>query len=271
VRSHLVIVTAGASSYSFTLPPGPHLVLFYHTKEMFYSKFQSWCLQRVANLSLVALLCLMFLAFRPAPKGENDTTDDSRKPGRGRNHQYRPQITNSQLALVYYTILIHALGLIFPVRLCWAIRSTIKDLKFAQIRKVTLRRPTSKAHFRTIERGLGYEDSITSDCSESEIELATESSFTTDSEYEDELLVHAIILPNYKEEMETLRETLEGLASHQLARSSYEVSGRNPIKVSRKSFTEPRNCRSIWRWKTVKLEPLQKRELLSKNSRNYSD
>ncbi|KAN0099806.1 hypothetical protein V8E51_013581 [Hyaloscypha variabilis] len=158
---------------------------------MFYSKFQSWCLQRVANLSLVALLCLMFLAFRPAPKGDNDTTDHSRKPRRGRNNHYRPQITNSQLALVYYTILIHALGLIFPVR--------------------------------TIERDLGYEDPITSDCSESEIELATESSFTTDSEYEDELLVHAIILPNYKEEMETLRETLEVLASHQLAHSSYEI------------------------------------------------
>jgi hypothetical protein len=104
-----------------------------------------------------------------------------------------------------------------------------------------VRGPTSKAHFRTIERDLGYEDSITSDYSESEIELATESSFTTDSECEDDLLVHAIILPNYKEEMETLRETLEVLASHQLARFSYEVSGRNPTKVSRKSFTEFQN------------------------------
>ena len=68
--------------------------------------------------------------------------------------------------------------------------------------------------------------------------MVSESSFTTDSEYEDELLVHTIILPNYKEEMDTLRETLEVLASHQLARSSYEVSGSKPNLMVGKPLTE---------------------------------
>lgn len=189
---------------------------------MFYSRLQSWCIQRVANISLIALLCLMFLAFWPSSKRNDDAKDDSLGPGRGRHRHFRPQITNSQLVLVYYTIFVHVLGLLFPVRLCWAIRSMTTNLKMAQSQAPT-RRPATRIQFRTSESESGYEDSISSDCSESEVELSTQSSFTTENEFEDELLVHAIILPNYKEEMDTLRETLEVLASHQLARSSYEV------------------------------------------------
>ena len=36
-------------------------------------------------------------------------------------------------------------------------------------------------------------------------------------------VVHAIILPSYKEDLDTLRETLSVLASHVLAKSSYDV------------------------------------------------
>jgi hypothetical protein len=190
---------------------------------MFYSRIQSWCIQRVANLSLLALLCLMFLAFWPASKKNDDTKDDAGRAGRGRHRHFRPQITTSQLALVYYTIFVHVLGLLFPVRLWWAVRSMTSNLKRAETQAAPVRRITPRIQFKTSESESGYEDSISSDCSESEVEVATESSFTTESEYEDELLVHAIILPNYKEEMDTLRETLEVLASHQLARSSYEV------------------------------------------------
>jgi antirestriction protein len=68
----------------------------------------------------------------------------------------------------------------------------------------------------------GSEDCLSSDFSESEIEACTE------SEYEDEPLIHAIILPNYKEDMDTLKETLEVMASHQFARSSYEVRAMKP-------------------------------------------
>lgn len=37
-------------------------------------------------------------------------------------------------------------------------------------------------------------------------------------------IIHAIIIPNYKEELDTLRETLEVLASHPQAHYSYDVS-----------------------------------------------
>ncbi|PMD18508.1 hypothetical protein NA56DRAFT_672343 [Hyaloscypha hepaticicola] len=126
-------------------------------------------------------------------------------------------MTNSQLVLVYYTIFVHVLGLLFPIRLCWAVKSMTTNLKRTQIQAAPLRKLAKRIQFRHSKSESGYEDSLSSDYSESDVEVSTE------SEYEDELLVHAIILPNYKEEMDTLRETLEVLASHQLARSSYEI------------------------------------------------
>ena len=37
-------------------------------------------------------------------------------------------------------------------------------------------------------------------------------------------VIHAIVIPNYKEEVDSLRETLDVLASHPQARDSYDVS-----------------------------------------------
>ena len=39
-----------------------------------------------------------------------------------------------------------------------------------------------------------------------------------------ESAIHAIILPSYKEDMDTMKETISVLASHVLAKSSYDVS-----------------------------------------------
>lgn len=72
----------------------------------------------------------------------------------------------------------------------------------------------------------GYENSASPDFSESETGISTSSSSTWDEEE----IVHAIILPNYKENMDTLRETLHILASHSLARSSHEVRIKIKIK-----------------------------------------
>ena len=38
-----------------------------------------------------------------------------------------------------------------------------------------------------------------------------------------ESVTHAIILPSYKEDMDTMKETISVLASHVLARTSYDV------------------------------------------------
>lgn len=49
-------------------------------------------------------------------------------------------------------------------------------------------------------------------------------SFYTDTDSELDKIIHAILIPNYKEELDGLRETLDVLASHPQARSSYDVS-----------------------------------------------
>lgn len=42
-------------------------------------------------------------------------------------------------------------------------------------------------------------------------------------------VVHAIILPSYKEDLDTLKETVSVLASHVLAKSSYDVSSAHDL------------------------------------------
>ncbi|KHN95330.1 uncharacterized protein MAM_06834 [Metarhizium album ARSEF 1941] len=60
--------------------------------------------------------------------------------------------------------------------------------------------------------------SMLSETSDSEID-----SHTDDTEYLGNSVIHAIIIPNYKEEMDCLKETLEVLASHSQARRCYDV------------------------------------------------
>ena len=189
---------------------------------MFYSRIQSWCTQRVANLGLVALVILMYMAFwhdrsSHIPHDENPAATPS---GRGRHHHHRERITNSQLILVCYTLFVHFLGLCFPIRLCWATRSTIRGLKKGGTQQLTCLPKSLSIHVpKSSGSESGYEDSICSNCSSDDIELSSNQA----SEWEEELIVHAIIVPNYKEDLDTLRETLDVLASHTLAISSYEV------------------------------------------------
>lgn len=130
----------------------------------------------------------------------------------------------------YYCLLIHVLVAIFPVRSCWAIwditrslrktahSNTLEDVKFPNGRRESCA-SLSSAETLTCSR----------DTSTSSSEIGDESEYLIDSDIETERIVHAIIVPNYKEEMDTLRETLEVLASHPQARNSYDVNAFNPL------------------------------------------
>lgn len=208
---------------------------------MYFSRLRSWCVQRVANLGLVAVLCLMVVAFwydRPSHERDEKESDGVSRGGanhgygEGRKHwhrHHRDEISTSQLVFVYYTLAIHVLGLLFPIRLVWATRSMIYNLRktltqSSPLQLVSKGISTQHSYSKVSGNDLAYEDSISStsgDCSGSDSELELSSS--TASEWEDEPLLHAIIIPNYKEELDTLRETLDIFASHVQARSSYEV------------------------------------------------
>jgi hypothetical protein len=195
---------------------------------MYFSSLRSWCVQRVANLGLAAVVLLMVVAFwYDRPSHKNDDDGASKRPdGRKQRHRHhRDEMTTSQLVFVYYTLTVHVLGLLFPMRLVWATRSMIQNLRKTLVHSSTLElisKGSSTQHSKLGGNDSIYEDSVSSaDCSGSESEIELSSS--TASEWEDEPLLHAIIIPNYKEEVDTLRETLDIFASHVQARSSYEV------------------------------------------------
>jgi predicted MFS family arabinose efflux permease len=69
---------------------------------MILSRVLSWCIQRVANLGIVALIFLILVAFvwdRPSQEKYDDG-------------KLRKQITNGQLVYVYYTLFVHVLGVL---------------------------------------------------------------------------------------------------------------------------------------------------------------
>lgn len=50
--------------------------------------------------------------------------------------------------------------------------------------------------------------------------------YTETADIDQDRIIHAILIPNYKEELDGLRETLDVLACHPQARYQYDV--RNP-------------------------------------------
>ena len=127
----------------------------------------------------------------------------------------------------YYCLFIHVLVFAFPLRACWAIWDMTRSL-----RKPTLSRLPRDC--KLVQRRRSSNTSLES----SETLVTSPHESATYSEVIDlelgayvdsdpvifERVIHAIVIPNYKEEMDTLRETLEVLSSHPQARNSYDVS-----------------------------------------------
>lgn len=125
----------------------------------------------------------------------------------------------------YYCLLIHVLVAIFPVRSCWAMWDITRTLKQAahskalQSLKFAHRRRGSSTSLSSSETlTSSHASSTSSEAGDLEAELYT------DGDAEPDRVVHAIVIPNYKEELDTLRETLEVLGCHPQARNSYDVS-----------------------------------------------
>jgi hypothetical protein len=127
----------------------------------------------------------------------------------------------------YYCLIIHVLVFMFPLRSLWAVwditsslkktaqNKSLKDFKFAHRRRGS---STSLSSSETLTSSKELPSSSSSEAGDYDLEASADSDIATDR------VIHAIIIPNYKEEMDTLRETLEVLASHPQARSTYDVS-----------------------------------------------
>jgi hypothetical protein len=113
--------------------------------------------------------------------------------GREEEGKHNGETTWSQLVLSVYTVLLHLMSIAFPLRVCWSMIDMIRRMKDANALMPNTRR-----------RRVG---SLKSD----------EGDFTFP------VPLFVIIIPAYKEEVETLEMTLRVLASHSQARHCYHV------------------------------------------------
>lgn len=135
------------------------------------------------------------------------------------------------LGFAYYSLFIHILVAAFPIRACWSIfsitRALKKNAKSKALRDIKLshRRRGSSTSLSSSETLTSSRDGSVSSATSSEAG-DLEEQYTDGDASAIENIVHAIVIPNYKEEVDTLRETLDVLASHPQARHSYDVSTR---------------------------------------------
>lgn len=189
----------------------------------------AWCTRRSGGLAMIATLVLSYwVVSKEAAVTHHDLF----------KYQHRDSITPVTMTttasqgagmwtvvFAYYCLLIHVLVAIFPLRSCWAVwdmtsnlrksahSKALQNLKFAHRRRGS---STSLSSSETLTSSHG--SSTSSEAGDFEAELYT------DADSEPDRVVHAIVIPNYKEELDTLRETLEVLGSHPQARNSYDVS-----------------------------------------------
>ncbi|KAH8683206.1 glycosyl transferase family group 2-domain-containing protein [Tricladium varicosporioides] len=187
---------------------------------MSYSKIPAWCVQRVTSLVFLSLIVLLYVAiWHDRPQAQHHGKAPLKLPKAGEKVDDSIPLTNAQLLFICYTLAAHFLGLTFPMRLVYATRSITKKLK-NELRQLPITSnvlsnlPETPSKFLESSYGHeGYESSSSSYTDESRTQV----------DENDDLILHTIIIPNYKEDIETLRETLEVLACHPQACSVYEI------------------------------------------------
>jgi hypothetical protein len=116
--------------------------------------------------------------------------------GRGEKGHHNGQTTWPQFVLSIYTVLLHLMSITFPARVCYSMLDMNKRMKDAS----TVMPNTRRRRVASLKNDEG------------------------DKIFPVPLFV--IILPAYKEEMDTLEMTLKVLASHPQARHCYHVCSR---------------------------------------------
>jgi hypothetical protein len=166
---------------------------------MFYSPAVNWCLSRVCSVSLAGVACLLYLAFW------HSRSSYRREPGNKHPNYQQDELTHSQFAFVCYTLFVHTIALLFPFRLCFGTVSLTKSLRSS------LKQNTPAQPIASRTNGDKHDPEVSPTSMEMEDKAGRQN------------VLHAIIIPNYKEDIETLRETLDVLACHSQAGSSYDV------------------------------------------------
>ncbi|KUI67300.1 hypothetical protein VM1G_02717 [Cytospora mali] len=189
----------------------------------------TWCTRRCGGLAMIATLVLSYwvVTKEAASSGHYDVFKHQQRDSFSPLPQ-SPTTTGGAglwtVVFAYYCLLIHVLVAIFPLRSCWAMWDITRSLKKAahskalQNLKFAHRRRGSSTSLSSSETlTSSHASSTSSEAGDLEAELYT------DADAEPDRVVHAIVIPNYKEELDSLRETLEVLGCHPQARNSYDV------------------------------------------------
>ena len=151
-----------------------------------------WAVRCIPGLSVLALLALIECALQVFQTSLIGLTYPT-----GLIKRANPVV--AQLIFSAYTITLHIIALLFPLRLCRAVRSATSAIQQAQYQSGNF-------------------------LSDKEKDNDGGSAKLRSRDGEEEEIIHAIIIPIYKEEVETLEDTLNVLASHPAAKQTYDVS-----------------------------------------------
>jgi hypothetical protein len=151
-----------------------------------------WATRCIPGISVLALLALIECALQVVQTSFIGLTYPT-----GLTKRTNPIV--AQFIFSTYTIALHILALFFPLRLCRAVWTATSAIQQAQ-----------------------YESGNFISNKEKDNDGSSPKLRSTGGEGD---IIHAIIIPIYKEELETLEDTLSVLASHPAARAMYDVSG----------------------------------------------
>ncbi|KAK5663667.1 hypothetical protein OQA88_4098 [Cercophora sp. LCS_1] len=186
----------------------------------------TWVSRRAGGLAMLATITLSYWVISNEVEAQRhgykyQSNDSLSAPN------YNPQGAGIWVPIfAYYCLLIHFLVFVFPLRSCWAVftitrtlqksarSKALKDLKFAHRRRGS---STSLSSSETLTSSRELSSTSSSEAGDLDPE------FFTDGDIAPDRVIHAIVIPNYKEENDTLRETLDVLASHPQARNTYDV------------------------------------------------
>lgn len=196
-----------------------------------------WASRCLPGFSVLALMLLLVAAFPVTIHFPWRTGPDlaAPKPMATSHSEQHEHLTFAQKIFIGYLLFVHLNMLAFSLRLSFSLLSL-----WYQARSV-LHRTRSDNYKRNhlVENSTVTvkSDIISSECSEESLlsmstdfepkhaaddVLSSKSQLYSSVKSSDEL-IHAIIVPNYREDFHTLFTTLSVLASHELAKSQYEV------------------------------------------------
>ncbi|QUC18328.1 uncharacterized protein UV8b_02569 [Ustilaginoidea virens] len=194
-----------------------------------------WCSRRVGALSIIALTALSFWVVSQEAGAERpfgQLSDNMRVEESSVTPLQKLSGIGARV-FAYYSLLVHLLVFVFPVRACWSVWTIAKLLRrdaqsraIMEYKRRNRRRRislTSDSSSDTVVFDTPPSDSTACSPAVSETSDSDLENYTDSTDYSDHLVAHAVIIPNYKEDMDTLRETLDVLASHSQAEYSYDV------------------------------------------------